>query len=110
MNLFKWQKGRQGNYGREYYKMCLVSFKRFDIWLLKYPPNTGLVEHTDPVEEGYNHHRMNFILKGYAAFNCKEAYVNTTKWTYFRPDIMKHSVSVVPFERLVLSFGWLTKS
>ncbi len=111
MNIkkFKWIEGRQENMGKPYYKMCLVNFKRFDIWLIKYPQNTGLVTHTDPVPDGFEHHRLNFILQGEAAFVCPKAYINTKYLTYFRPDVMPHSVEIVPFKRLVLSFGWLKK-
>lgn len=108
--LFKWSEGRNENMGRPYFKMCLANLKRFDVWLISYPENVGLVEHTDPVPAGFNHHRANFILRGKAAFNCKNAFVNTNRFTYFRPDIMPHSVERVPFKRLVLSFGWLTKN
>src|SRR5690349_11119445 len=95
--LFRWSEGRNENMGNSYYKMPLVNCKRFDVWLIKYPKNTGLVEHTDPVPKGFNHHRLNFILKGEAAFNCDGAYINTNWLTYFRPDIMPHSVKKVPF-------------
>lgn len=109
-NYFSWQEGRQGNLGLPYYKMCLVGLKRFDMWLIRYPANTGLVEHTDPVPAGLEHYRVNFILVGDAAFNCKNAYVNLPRLTYFRPDVMPHSVSKVPYPRVVLSFGWLRKA
>lgn len=107
---FTWQEGRQGNLGRTYYKMPLFEGKQFDTWVLRYPANTGLVEHTDPVPSGFEHHRMNFILVGNAAFNCEKAYVNLPRFTYFRPDVMPHSVKKVPFPRVVLSFGWLKKA
>lgn len=107
LSCLPWQEGRQENLGAKYYKLPLFQGRKADIWLINYPPNTGLVTHTDPVPDGMEHHRLNFILLGKAAFNCPGAFVNKDWMTYFRPDIMPHSVDKVPFKRLVLSFGFL---
>ncbi len=109
--IFTWQKGRQES---GYEKMTLLRSKlfKFDVYILKYPVNSTIKAHTDPVDEIYEHHRLNIVLKKAkigGVFSCNDI-AKTGRIHYFRPDIMKHEVSKIQLgTRYVLSIGWLKK-
>lgn len=111
--FFKWQDGRQGG---GYQKMCLALSKRFnfDSYLIRYH-NSGIKLHIDPSpKEGYEHRRMNIVLKKpefggrFMTFgNCKQ-YLGG-RVTLFNPSDAHHYASRSYGERLILSLGWLKK-
>lgn len=111
---FNWVEGRQGS---GYYKMKLLSPKRFkfDCYLLKYPEGSFIKSHKDPSEKGFEHHRLNILLRDCEEGGNFRCTVNTArgkflgfKWCKFRPDLYYHSVSKVSKgARWVLSIGWL---
>lgn len=112
-NHFKWTEGRQGS---GYFKFRLIEFIKpisFDIYILKFPENSSIPIHIDPVKKGFSHYRLNIILKRSKEggdFLSEKNIINTKRIKYFRPDISKHSVSkVISGTRFVLSIGFLIK-
>ena len=123
---FKWMAGRQVE---GYQKMLLVSLFRFDVYLIKYPPNFELPVHVDPAPEGFEHHRMNITLRGGGIFfvQFQNGAVNLggtvahhkggtsfrmkskDRYAIFRPDIMPHSFTNFDKETIKLSIGWLRR-
>lgn len=104
-----WKRGRQ-NTG--YFILALFKSKRFecDCYLIRYPHDSEIPPHTDPVSEGKNHHRLNVILwpaLSGGEFKC-DNYQQFGPIIYFRPDLSCHSVTKVVGSRWVLSVGWLT--
>ncbi len=110
--LPEWQSGRQGS---GYDKLSLFVSQRFkcDFYLLRFPTGTGVPSHTDPVQKGYNHYRINFVYRGYNRIGDR-MYVLGKSWrfwrfVFFRPDLVKHGLLPVKKEMRMLSFGWLRK-
>lgn len=109
--IFTWQKGRQES---GYEKMTILRSKlfKFDVYILKYPENSIIKAHTDPVDEIYEHHRLNIVLKQAkkgGVFICNGE-IQKGRFHYFRPDIMKHEVTKIEVgTRYVFSLGWLKK-
>lgn len=103
--MFKWEKGRQGT---GYFKCKLMSGKSFDVYILKYPKNSYLEEHTDDID-GKEHHRLNIVLQrasigGVFNINGKS---QDKIFNYFRPDIEPHRLTKIHSgTRYVLSIGW----
>ncbi len=110
MNLFKWQKGRQGT---GYDKMLLATLPwpiPFDCYLLRFPDGSHIQPHKDPVAEGKKHFRLNVILKKAGSggnFLCHNPIFQSERINFFRPDISEHMVTRVKGSRYVLSIGWL---
>lgn len=107
-----WQEGRQGS---GYFKLKLLESKlfKFDIYLLKFPVYSYIDWHVDPSVEGYEHHRLNLVLKkAEGGVFLKFGYPETnSRINKFRPDLVRHSVTeVTKGTRWVLSFGWLRKN
>lgn len=96
-----WIEGRQGT---GYLKKSIFQGSFYDCWLIKYPPNTNIPPHKDPVKNK-KHYRLNVILKGKGDFKCEKCILNLGKIVLFRPDKYTHSVSNGNNERLVLSYG-----
>ncbi len=78
--LWRWETGRQKT---GYQKLLIWEQKwpfTFDSYLLRYPPGTGVTTHTDPVQPGFEHHRINIILKNPApASQQSQSATATTK-------------------------------
>lgn len=110
-NWLQWSDGRQ-NTG--YQKKLILQWKFFDVWLIKYKEGDHIPEHVDVVSEGYNHHRINIVLKEALQggdFICPNAKKFLKRIYLFRPDRDKHSVTkIIKGERLVLSIGWIKKN
>lgn len=106
-----WIKGRQ-NSGYSKLKLLESKLLKFDIYLLKYPKGSYIDVHIDPSPEGYEHHRLNLILKkaekgGTFVLDNVDQIGRIHK---FRPDIQEHSLHKIESgTRWVLSFGWLKK-
>lgn len=111
---FSWIEGRQGS---GYSKIRLLEILKpfaMDMYLLKFPEGASIPEHIDPVQSGYNHYRLNIILKKSLSggeFLSETHILNFKRVKLFRPDISKHSVTkVVGGSRIVLSIGFLLKN
>jgi len=117
MKSVSWTEGRQGS---GYFKMLLGESRiplPFDIYLLKFPKGSEIVEHTDPIKEGKRHYRFNIVLKKAkeggifridSAISKRRVFLNTPRLHFFRPDVDKHHVTKVESgTRYVLSIGWL---
>lgn len=107
----KWIKGRQET---GYMKKHIVSAATpiaFDVYLLKFPTGAEIPTHTDPVETGKRHFRMNVVLlkaRSGGEFIADSSILNWPRLKLFRPDITPHSVTKVESgTRYVLSIGWL---
>lgn len=112
-NKFSWVEGRQAS---GYSKLSLVQSMwpiPFDVYLLKFPEGSAIPEHTDTVQVGFKHYRLNIILKKSRSggdFLSESSIINWSRVKFFRPDISKHSVTkVVGGSRYVLSLGFLVK-
>jgi len=109
--MFNWEKGRQ-NSGYEKLRVLLSNRFKFDVYILKYPEGSVIQSHVDKVDEIFEHHRLNIVLKKAkkgGVFSCNDT-AKTGRIHYFRPDIMKHKVSKIELgTRYVLSIGWLKK-
>lgn len=107
-----WKSGRQGG---SYMKFLILSSERFkfDMYLLKYPTGSYISDHKDPVQEGFEHHRVNVVLNknfkgGKFVIMGKSQEGRIHK---FRPDKFKHKVTLVKEgTRYVFSIGWLKKA
>lgn len=110
----KWEPGRQKS---GYSKLKLFGFGLLDVYLLKFPPGSYVPMHTDPVD-GFNHHRLNLILRRAKLGGVKtigkcgvvDRY-EPRRIDYFRSDIQAHGQTRIDSDRTqyTLSIGWLTK-
>lgn len=105
--------GRQSS---GYYKLLLLkgSFPIFfDLYLLKFPTGSSIKPHIDKAKFGYNHYRLNIVLKRPkegGIFHSENTILNTDRIKFFRPDIYTHHLTEIKSgTRLILSFGFLTK-
>lgn len=88
--------------------MRIFQYRFSDCYLIKYPPESYIPPHTDPVD-GRHHFRLNIELKraedGGHFYGC-EPLLRLPRVVLFRPDIQTHAVAWVrKGTRLVLSFG-----
>jgi len=116
IKLFRWVNGRQGSG----YKIMYLWNWKFDLVFIRYPVESYIDWHVDPVPKGLEHHRVNIILRKaeggefMVMGNWEGVKAPMTqpkrRVIYFRPDIVTHSVSkVTKGERWVLSIGWVRK-
>lgn len=114
MLKLNWEKGRTTG---GYRKLRIFEIKslKVDCYILHYPKNSYVVTHQDVVK-GFNHHRLNIVLKRPAVggvFYCwhQDQKKLGSRFVKFRPDIQPHGVfKVEEGSRWVLSFGWLRRS
>lgn len=103
-----WFKGRREG---GYFKKKLVEFKKFDMWLIKYPEGSFITQHNDRLDYG-DPWRINIILKSPkkgGTFVCHE-YINILNRVYIFNARHTHMVTeIVEGERLVLSIGFVRK-
>ena len=97
---FPWQPGRQGT---GYRKLLVAHGRRWDLYVLDYPPGTSIPTHVDPLP-GRRHWRANLVMWGERAFEGN-AVLRFGPLVLFRPDLMPHGVAKVSRRRVVLSFG-----
>jgi hypothetical protein len=98
---FRWQPGRQGT---GYRKLLLAQGRRWDLYVLDYPPSTSIPTHVDPVP-GRRHWRANLVVWGERAFEGN-ALLRLGPLVVFRPDVTPHAVMRVSRRRVVLSLGF----
>jgi hypothetical protein len=82
------------------------------MYLLHFPEGASAPHHRDPASRGYEHHRIDIILKdsdvGGRFYIGKSAVRG--RFCYFRPDHQSHSITPVLAGSLwMLSIGWLRK-
>mgnify|MGYP003124943955 FL=1 len=109
---FTWTQGRKMTH---YYKCALLRSEKMklDMYLLKFPTGSYIDNHKDPAPEGYEHHRINFILnknfkggKFIIKGKAQEGRIHK-----FRPDRFKHKVTKIKEgTRYVFSIGYLRKA
>lgn len=108
----KWVKGRQES---GYYKMKIFisGYFKCDMYLLKFNEGSFIDPHIDEVNDKYEHHRLNIILKKAkegGEFICKNIIFRNSFLNYFRPDVEEHSVTKInEGTRYLLSIGWLKR-
>ena len=108
MNLWRWLPGRQGT---GYRKMLLAQGRTWDLYVLDYPPGSGVPFHYDPVA-GRRHYRLNVTLFGDPGRFVRLLYpwapaVSWWRFALFRPDVVFHAVAPADERRVVLSLGWV---
>jgi len=86
--FWKWIEGRQ-NTGYKKIKLFESKFLKMDIYIIKYNEGNFILKHKDTVDDKYNHHRLNLIMKksldgGIFKINNKQVF---KRIIYFRPDI-----------------------
>lgn len=103
-----WEKGRQvGGYLKRKLFCCMSKKLSVDCYLIKYPTNSFIPEHVDPVD-GHRHYRFNMVIqKAYSGgFFVKNGKRQDGNFHFFRPDVDRHAVTkITTGERMVLSFG-----
>lgn len=105
----KWKKGRQKT---KYFVKTFLSFWFFDLHLIKVPENGWVPWHTDPVQKGKKHLRINLHFGKYKGGNflCEKKIFSLfrNKFVCFRPDITPHKLSKVKSgTQYILSLGFL---
>lgn len=117
VKYWRWTDGRQGSG----YKIFYMWNWLFDFLIIRYPTNSFIHWHNDPVPAPLKHHRINIVLweaeKGgeferqLDLHNGQRTFQKTKqRFMRFRPDIEKHMVHrITKGERWVLSLGWTTK-
>ena len=114
MLKLNWQPGRQNS---GYLKLKLLGMFNFDLYILKYPPESFLKPHRDPVE-GKRHHRINWTFwrapGAYFYIRRKNGMLVFDRMMprifKFRPDIETHFVlNGTEGTSYALSLGWVTK-
>lgn len=104
-----WKSGRQ-NTG--YAVLTLLRSERLkaDCHIIRYRVGARIPPHTDPVEAGYAHFRLNLVLwpaQEGGALVCERSIFRLGPLNLFRPDEVTHSVTkVTKGSRYVLSIGW----
>lgn len=88
-----------------------------DLFRIQYPQGASIPVHTDPVQEGREHHRLNIILQGAPEGGVlwvegQPVPLSIGDGYLFRPDLIPHEVTVVQNgpPRIVLSLGSLLAS
>ena len=108
----KFVKGRQ-NSGYDKMKIIISSYFMFDVYILRFNEGSYIDTHVDKAKDGYEHHRINIILKSAregGEFVCENTIFRNSFINYFRPDIEEHAVTRIDEgTRYVLSIGWLRK-
>ena len=111
--MFKWVPGRLHT---GYFKILLFATPwpaRADLYLLKFPVQSKVNPHTDPVFNR-RHYRLNIIIKHAekgGIFKSQNIIFQSKRIIFFRPDINEHSVTrVEEGTRYVLSIGWAIRN
>lgn len=105
--LWRWVPGRRKT---GYLVLKLLEFWRVDLHLLKFPEESHIPPHRDPVAPGLRHHRVNLTLRR-ARVGGRPVVEGDERGRIYhmRPDIQVHRVTTVALgTRWVLSLGWVT--
>lgn len=91
---------------------CLGEPTAFDAWWLTYPVGSHIPEHVDPAPvDGLCHLRGNLVVErgrgGAFVADGKHIDLDVGDLVVFRPDVVRHAVSVVVEPRALLSLGTL---
>jgi len=110
--MFKWIKGRQqGSY--EKLPLLISTFFNFDSYILRFPAGCSVIQHRDPAEKGYEHHRINILLKKSPdPEDCMYIHGPIWRWwriEFFRPDLYEHGLRPIKGKMYMLSIGWRSK-
>jgi len=110
----KWIDGRQeSGYSKlALFPLGLSKFLNADAYLLKLPLACSVPKHKDPVEPGYNHHRLNTVIWGFGQGRMFVLGPVKRWWRtdYFRPDLYEHGMQPINGTMYILSFGWKVKA
>lgn len=111
---FRWQRGRQeGSYSKFALLPKWLSHKlNFDAYILKFPVGSSVIGHRDPVDAGYEHHRVNITLKsdGFTRMYIEGPIKRWWIVEKFRPDLHYHGLNKVQTSMYMLSIGWRVKT
>jgi hypothetical protein len=111
--MFKWKTGRQGT-GYEVLTLLCSEWLKADCYIIRYREGSSIPQHTDKVETGYKHFRLNLVLRAASAggvLQCERSIFRLGPLNLFRPDEVAHSVTkVTKGSRYVLSIGWKCRS
>lgn len=118
--LWRWQGGRQNKAG--YRKMLIYQFQRLrcDCYLLEFDPECLIQPHRDPAPAGYDHLRLNIVLRGggiLGIFLTSDAWHTTRigrrgfgrRWPVLNASGLYHDYENDNCRTLILSFGWLRR-
>lgn len=91
-----------------------VKPEKYDAWVLKYPTGSEIPVHTDPVELGLEHHRLNTLVTeaegGELYIEGQRVPLVAGDGYYFRPDLHPHYVTkITKGERIIFSVGYVYK-
>jgi len=130
----RWQPGRQGtgylkyeitsHKDEWYYSLVMAALghlgytpseseePRFDAWFMRMPDGAYIHPHTDPCPfDAGEHHRLNMCIRsaergGNFSIEGQQIPIHTGEALLFRPDAMRHEVSMVSgADRLMISVG-----
>jgi len=111
VKFLRWKRGRQvGSYS----KLSLIpdwfsELFSVDAYILKFPDKCSVMQHKDPVLEGYKHVRMNITVKSPENPNDRMYCLGPVKrWRrieIFRPDLYEHGLRPITGSMIMLSFG-----
>ena len=109
-----WTKGRQGT-GYDTHTFFFkflpswIGLNGIDCYLIRYNEGDFIPSHIDPISEGYEHHRLNIVIKkpkNGGLFFC-DGKIRLGRVHLFRPDIQAHEVTkILKGTRYVFSIGW----
>jgi hypothetical protein len=114
MRWLTWHNGRQaGGYSKlPLLPQWMSVLFNAAAYILKFPTGTGITEHTDPVEKGYNHYRINITLwksRKDAGMFIRGPCVRFLNIEFFRPDLYTHGMQQITGRMYILSFGLRVK-
>lgn len=107
MNLFRWEKGRQGS---GYDKLTLLYSRLLmaDAYILKVPKGVSIPKHTDSAPPHSNHFRINVTVFGHLRMETSQPVKRIGDWfSFFRPDNVVHWADAPKRDTYIFSFGWI---
>lgn len=106
MKMFTWIPGRQIG---SYWKFPILAFFLCDIYILRFPKGCSVIKHKDPVSEGFNHYRLNILLKKSRDPNDRMYTLGKVyrwwRFEVFRPDLYEHGLCPISDSMWLLSLG-----
>lgn len=109
--MFKWQYGRQNT---SYKKWQFLKLPKMDAYFLHIHNGTEIPIHLDLAPNGYEHYRLNIVLKAPnlgGDLHCENCFINRKYLQFFKASSSRHSLSKIEDgEAFYLSIGWLKKT